>query len=279
MFPTQLPDGKPFEEGRIAFIQPGVSTKEDIEREMENFSVWIDAKEVKQSLSPKIYRSGTSWLYAQTREEFQLSIASDGGGGPMFGDTDFHFLLINFDSSDVVADYRVMKAERRCSRDRVCVGEFASGFEYQLLASDSEDQAVKQRELVPDRCDIFIFGDPRTILGNSRMSGSIRIALDGEFVGEILENEHYFFVSTGRGEHQLTLSRRFYSRSLYTDVDPTTYDFDCTGRERGFFKLKPRRGRVQVTEMSETDGWRSLNSRILTLTEDRGTLSSPPATE
>jgi hypothetical protein len=265
--PSQLPDPRPFNDNRISFIQIGDSSKQEIAAAMSDFSVRNDSEEVSLSLFPKQFRNGRTWLYAQRREELAVMLAAAGTfttNVSEFGDHDYHFLQIDFDDDGIVKAAQVLRSEGGCSRDGVCVRELApQELEYWLLASAEEDRLVKQRQLSSQACDVFLYGRTTT--------GTIRIELDSQVIGEIMDRRHYFFASTSSGDHQLSLTRP--SLAPGQAFGPfgrivTQHDFECLGGQRLFFELRPRRGEIMVSEVDESDGWIALDRRRLTLIED-----------
>lgn len=125
--PIQLPDEEPFKDEKLAFIEIGKTTKEEIATAMSDFPMEKDEGEVRVKLTPKKFRGGDWWLYAQTREELQWFIAVGGYGGGDAGttpDKDYRFLLIKFDNKGIVAGYELLSSEGYgCNRYGVCARE------------------------------------------------------------------------------------------------------------------------------------------------------------
>lgn len=264
-YPSQLPDPEPFREDRVAFVQIGVTSSEEIAAAMSDFPVRVDSQEVRRSLKPKKYRNGTTWLYGQRREKLVVDVL----GSPNvytsdFGGFDYRFWLINFDTNGVVESFETLESEGGCSRDGVCVRETADhDLEYWLLATEAEDQLVKQSKIAPDLCGVFLFGKTRG------RRGTLAIVLDDRDIGEVMDDRHYYFVTVSKGNHRLLLSRPFYiSDYILSGKQPTLHDFNCAGGERFFFDMRPRSGEVEVTEVEESAGRAALASRRLTLNED-----------
>ena len=57
-FPIQLPDEEPFKDEKLAFIEIGKTTKEEIDTAMSDFPMKTDEGEVRVRLTPKKYRGG-----------------------------------------------------------------------------------------------------------------------------------------------------------------------------------------------------------------------------
>ena len=68
-FPIQLPDEEPFKDEKLAFIEIGKTTKEEIATAMSVFPMEKDEGEASVKLTPKKFRDGDWWLYTQTRKE------------------------------------------------------------------------------------------------------------------------------------------------------------------------------------------------------------------
>ncbi len=199
-FPIQLPDEEPFKDEKLAFIEIGKTTKEEIATAMSAFPMEKDEGEVWVKLTPQKFRGGDWWLYAQTREELQWFIAGGGYGGggvDISPDVDYRFLLIKFDKNGIVAGYELSSSERSgCNRYGVCV----RWPRYTLLASEDEDRVVKQFDIPADRCGVYVYGYPNFA---PPIWSEVPIRLDGHRVGWLLNKKQFFFWQLDQGVHQL----------------------------------------------------------------------------
>jgi hypothetical protein len=261
VLPTGSGDPNPFKSDRVGFVEVGVSTKEDIHREMSNYKIVNRREKTAQYLTPKVYRDGRTWLYGRIRNEATFVVGYESGADTM-GDVDFHFLLINFDPDGIVEDFRVLRSEGGCSRSGVCARELGSDLVFQLLANDEEELAVQTRTPPADRCDVFLFGNPPR-------RGPISARVNGGRMLTILDSEQYFFESVPGGNRELS-ARYFNSGST------AIHKFDCVGGRRLFFKLvakrksllNPYRDYDIVISEGESVESNVLRSRRLTLFED-----------
>ena len=87
ILPYGRPDEEPFKDEKLAFIEIGKTTKEEIATAMSDFPVKTDEGEVRVKLTPQKYRGGDWWLYAEVREELKWGfiILYPYGGGGEFG--------------------------------------------------------------------------------------------------------------------------------------------------------------------------------------------------
>ena len=247
-FPIQLPDEEPFKDEKLAFIEIGKTTKEEIATAMSVFPMKTDEGEVRVKWTPQKYRGGDWWLYAQTREElkwfFIYMIPSYGGGGGgdfgTIGDVDYRFLLIKFDNNGVVAEYELSSSEGGgCDRYGICVRES----HYMLLASEDEDRVVKQFDIPADRCGVYVYGKWRV---------AVSIWLDSHRVGWHLDKKQFFFWQLDPGIHQLG------SRSL--DVpDQSPIEFSCAAGSLYFFELE--RKRTSLWQPGPMSFWAEIEQR------------------
>jgi hypothetical protein len=261
VLPTGSGDPNPFHADRVGFVEVGVSTKEDIRREMSSYKIVNRREETTQHLTPKVYRDGRTWLYGRIRNEATFVVGYEGGADTI-GDVDFRFLLINFDPDGTVEDFRVLRSEGGCSRSGVCARELGSDLVFQLLANDEEELAVQTRIPPVDRCDVFLFGNPPR-------RGPISASVNGGRMLTILDSEQYFVESVPRGNREL-LARYFNSGST------VVHKFECVGGQKLLFELVAERKSllnlyrdydIVISERESVES-SALRSRRLTLFED-----------
>lgn len=255
IFPIQLPDEEPFKDEKLAFIEIGKTTKEEIATAMSDFPLKTDEGEVRVKLTPKKFRGGDWWLYAQTREELVLAWAGGVDAEVLFGDFDYRFLLIKFDHNGIVAGYELSSSEGSgCNRYGVCVHLSL----YTLLAPEDEDRVVKQFDIPADRCGIYVYGKPKYTV-------PITIWLDGHLVGWLLDKKQFFFWQLDQGVHQL----RPYRPGV---ADKRSIEFSCTAGDLNFFELKEtsngffsRRSWIEIEQPDAVTGRKAIGKRRLAL--------------
>jgi len=253
-FPTDLPDEEPFKDEKLAFIEIGKTTKQEIATAMSDFPIKTDEGEVRARLTPQKYRGGDWWLYARTREELKWSgviwlIEGEIGGD--FGDVDYRFLLIKFDHNGIVAGYESSSSEGSgCNRRGVCV----RWPRYTLLAPEDEDRVVKQFDIPADRCGVYVYG-----------TGPIW--LDGHYAGRLLSTKQFLFRQLDQGVHQLA------PPLLSPDVpDHVPVEFSCAGGDLYFFEVKRKssgffrkRYSIETEQRDTVTGRKAIAKRRLTL--------------
>ncbi len=252
-FPIQLPDEKPFKDEKLAFIEIGKTTKEEIATAMSDFPMKTDEGEVRVTLTPQKFRGGAWWLYAQTREELKwvMFVAP----GAEFGYVDYRFLLIKFDNNGIVAGYELSSSEGSgCNRYGVC----ARGPWHTLLASEDEDRVVKQFDIPADRCGVYVYGKPK-------YGAPVVILFDGHGVGSILDKKQFFFFQLDQGYHQL-----FHHSPGFSDQ--RSFVFSCAAGDLYFFELTPKssgffsvRFSIEVEQRDAVTGRKAIAKRRLTL--------------
>lgn len=103
--PKRLPEENPFRAEVIGFIEPGTSTKGEIE----------------ETLSTPLYKfsDGRWWAYCAHRRTTEwawvMVSQEDIGGGTFGGDTRQYSLVIDFGDNDIVNEVVVIKAEDGCT--------------------------------------------------------------------------------------------------------------------------------------------------------------------
>ncbi len=257
IIPTQLPDEAPFKDEKLAFIEIGKTTKEEIATAMSDFPMKTDEGEVRVKLTPKKYRGGDWWLYARTREELQWTVLA-GTDAEVIGDVDYRFLLIKFDNNGIVAGYELSSSEGYGCDNRygVCV----RGPRHTLLASKDEDRVVKQFDIPADRCGIYVYGKPK-------YGAPVAIWLDGHRVGWLLDKKQFFFWQLDQGVHQLAPR----PHSPYV-ADYTSIKFSCAAGDLYFFELRGKSGGffslnfwIEIEQRDAVTGLKSIAKRQLTL--------------
>ncbi len=252
-FPTDLPDENPFKDEKLAFIEIGKTTKEEIATAMSDFPMKTDEGEVRVKLTPQKYRGGDWWLYAQTREELKWVMIGMQDVEEM-GGVDYRFLLIKFDNNGIVAGYESSSSEGSgCNRYGVCAG----GPFHTLLASKDEDRVVKQFDIPADRCGIYVYGKPKS---------AFPIYLDGHRVGLLLNKKQFFFWQLDQGVHQLGPYRPGV-------VNKRSIEFSCAAGDLYFFELTQKKsgGFFNLHTWMETEqpdavtGRKAIAKRRLTL--------------
>ncbi len=255
VFPTELPDEEPFKEKKLAFIEIGKTTKEEIATAMSDFPMKTDEGEVRVKLVPQKYRDGDWWLYAQKRQEFGwagLVIGFSLEGGSFadyaeFGDVDYRFLLIKFDNNGIVAGYELSSSEGSgCNRYGVCVRGYMHTYSYTLLASEDEDRVVKQFDIPADRCGVYVYGKPKS---------AVSIWLDGHPVGRLLNKKHFLFWQLDQGVHQLTHNK-------FSCAGGDLYFFEAKRKSDGFFSTTFW---IEIEQRDAVTGRKAIAKRQLTL--------------
>jgi hypothetical protein len=255
--PVKTGDGgdEPFAKKKLAFIEVGRSTKQDIVTAMPH---------------PMQFLGGDLWLYWAARNEANWSAfvalvsPSDIGGGLVpaeTGEIDYRFLVIRFDANGVVADLETSRSEKRlgCNRSDVC----GTGTTYTLVAPKERDRAVKSLKVPENRCAVHVYGEPNT---------TIRISLDGEKVGELLGKQGFIFEQLDQGIRQLSIAGKYSGHDrLVRHVD-----FNCKSGSSVFFQIQTEKRRrfsrlleIDVMEHDAFEGRKAVEKRRLMLHEGR----------
>jgi hypothetical protein len=259
VFPVQRPDEEPFKDDTLAFIEIGKTTKAEIASAMSNLIVKSGTDEVNMQLTPRKYRGGNWWLYAQTRKE-QAWIVWAGPGLAQLGNVDYRFLLLKFDKNGVVAGYELSSSEGYgCNREGVCV----LGPSHSLLASKDEDRVVKQFDILFDHCGIYVYAKSKFV--GSYYLNPISIWLDGHQVDWLLNQEHFFFWQLDPGVHQLAADSPIAEHQA-------SIEFRCTAGELLYFELGETRKSIfssrywiEIEHQNAVTGRKAVTKRRLTL--------------
>lgn len=254
--PIQLPDKELFNDKTLAFIEIGKTTKDEIATAMSDLTTRTDEGASKTEFKLKKFRGGDWWLYVQERDELAWFVFAGTGMGQL-GDADLRFLLIKFDPNGVVVSYELSSSEGwGCNRKGVCVHEPS----YALLASEDEDRAVKQFDVFPGRCGIYVYGKLKGHIG------PVSIEIDSERVNSLLNSKHFFFWQLDQGVHRLAAGGT-------SSEQVTSIEFSCAADELYFFELKERikigfsrdRHWVEIEHHDPETGRKAVTKRQLTL--------------
>jgi len=188
--PISTGEEEMFKDKHLAFIELGKTTKQEIEEGIVAVEREEDIK-----LAREKFRDGDWWLYSQTRDEAKWLIIAQNPDS--FGGVDYRYLLIKFDDDGLVAGYELSSSETlRCNRYGVCRGQAGIN----LLASEDEDQAIKQIDIAADRCGVHVYG---------RLSylyhpwSEFSVLIDGQPVGWFVGKKQFLFWQIDPGFHQL----------------------------------------------------------------------------
>jgi hypothetical protein len=246
---------EPFARKKLAFIEIGKSTKEDIETAMPK---------------PMMFLGGDLWLYWAARKEanwsaFVALISPSGIGGGLApektGEIDYRFLVISFDQNDVVAGLETSRSEKRfgCNRSGVC----GTRSTYALVAPKEQDRAVKSLNVPENRCAVHVYGEPKM---------SIRISLDGVLVGELFDNQGFIFEQVDPGTRQLSIAGKYQGYNRFS----RHVDFSCISGGSVFFQIETEKRRgfssvleIDITEHDAAEGRLAIGKRKLMLQEGR----------
>jgi len=243
-FPTSSGDKEPFAKKRLAFIEIGKSTKEDIATAMPQ---------------PMEFLGGDLWLYSQSRREgkwFILVFLGTDGIMEETGEIDYRFLLIRFDENGVVAALETSRSERRigCNRSGVC----RIGTTYMLIAPEEQDGAVKNVIVPENRCAVYVYGESRAMF---------HFWLDGQNVGGLPGKKGFIFEQLDQGTRQLRVAGE-------NNGHDRLVNFNCKSGRSVFFRVQTTRSRVYskrlaVVQRDVYEGRQAIEKRKLMLPEGR----------
>lgn len=240
--PLESGGEEPFSDERLAFIQIGESTKDDIATAMP----W-----------PTQFKDGNLWLYARTRQEAKwwlVVISPSGVGEATTGGVDYRFLVVNFNDIGVVSAYETSSSNDSvgCNRAGVC----KLGSEYMMIAPEETDRAVKQFDNSSGYCGVYVYG---------KRADPVQVSLDDQQVGWLIDNDGFVFKQLDHGQHQLNVANRSY-------VGHTPIELTCVAGRSIFFEIKTKSPglfgghfEVEVTQRDASEGRRAVDKRKLML--------------
>ena len=250
IYPIQLADEKPFKDERLAFLEIGTTTKEEVAASMSNFTIYYDYGEIVENLTPWKFRGGDWWLYTRDREMLQFEVWPLGAGSeiPVGDGTDHRFLLIKFDENGVVFDYEVSSMlDDGCNNSGVC----KNFYDYMLLAPRDQDDLAKTFQLPDDGCGVYMYVEKRT-----KILYPIRVAFDDRPATRIIDHDGYLYWVADHSQHRIKVTN-------VGSIEVTTVGNPLIGSD-----IDCEQSRVAIVEYSNRD--RGSDMRLDHVEESKG---------
>jgi hypothetical protein len=263
VLPVEKGEEEHLTDEKLTFIEIGMTSKEELAARMADFPIPMDDGVARASFSLQEFHGGNLWLYMQTRSEAKwlvVLLAAGDGHIDVTGDFDYRFLLVKFDENGVVAEYDLLSSEGDgCNRQGVCVRDS----HYALLATDDEDQTVKQFSVPADLCGVYVYGKPTT---------SIPIWLDDHRLGWLLDNKQFFFSLIDPGRHELSTSGTDWHPIGGEVIEMAPNAFNCSAGDLYFFDIRVKhKGFIRPSRWIDIEprdavrGRKAISRRRLTL--------------
>ena len=253
-YPIQLADEKPFKDDRLAFLEIGTTTKEQVAAAMSNFTIHTDGREIAVILTPQVFRGGDWWLYTQDRETLQFGVPGpDGSDIPIGERTDHRFLLVKFDENGVVYDYEVSSMLKDgCNKSGVCK-HFS---DYMLLARQDQDDLVKTFQPNDDGCSVYLYVERKT-----KSPFPVRGGLDDGPPTRLINRDAFLYWAADFGQHQVKVFRNVGDQPIIESeiacVQSQVFIVEFHARKRGY--------ELRLDVVEESDGRREIIKRRLVL--------------
>ena len=140
---------------RLEFIQPGVTTRQELEAELSSRDVFL--ARVSEPYA----------IYAEYRDSFGfLVLAPNGGDGEIYGNVD-DYLVVEYDQSGRVVQYERLTSEGDCTSYGLCVrgGSERDRDEESrkdprslvVLAPLADDEPLKTFEPIAGACSVYVY--------------------------------------------------------------------------------------------------------------------------
>jgi len=247
-------DEELFEVDQLAFIEIGKSTKADIAGAMFDLASEKDETDLKENLAPRKYQDGKWWLYTQHWNSEQWMFVFPLLTAPyVSGETEYRFLLINFDDNDVVTHYETSTLQRDgCNRSGIC----KSGSDFILLGRSEDVRIAKLFESPVGKCGVYLY---------SKTNFAIPIERDGSRVGRLVDDDHFLYWQLDPGSYDL-------KPISLDDFGRGPIEFDCATGELYFLEFRRRTKRafrrqvwIEINKRDPAEGRKAIDSRQLTL--------------
>ena len=209
-YPT-VPEELPFKDEEIAFIEPGVTTRQEVQQELK----WPLSTQGSDRIA--IYaeaRTVGGWLLGSETEPIES----------------FHYLIVTYGADDIVQSFDVIRGKKGCGSDGVCIKNL--GFEpwhVVVFARPKEDETAKSFPVYAEQCSIYLYetGD-RAMLRINWSGGSTNVNEDG-YLHWIAEPGPATITATGLMRFSAMLGAE-------TDLVSASLDLDCEPRRIYFLR-------------------------------------------
>ena len=155
-----IPDELPFDDERITFIEHGLTTRQQIQKELGLPNVTRD--------------NGRINLYAKARTVAGLFVIFLGGGDIPPIET-FHLFVVQFGADDVVKSADVIRSDEGCTPEGICLMPvFHSSYREGILlyksvlvytiifARPAEDIILKSFPVLAEQCSIYLYYETKS---------------------------------------------------------------------------------------------------------------------
>jgi len=208
---------------------------------------------------PASYEQGSEWVYTAPEIEWAIVVATGGYGGGGGGGTMLigqqHFLILQFNDQDVVADYRFESAApepRSCTSSLYCHDGANAVMRF---ADKSTESQVKDFKIAEGQCGVYLFGatkPKRTVL------------LDGEKMGTYWFGGSFFFWNIEPGEHQIAVHDGNQASTSELLVTCQENELIFIENVRSFWE---NRSQLNIIESTRGRKWIAKKSRRLIVSE------------
>jgi hypothetical protein len=252
--PVEVEDERLFEPDQVDFIEIGRSTKADISAAMSELPKEDDESEFSEGLAPIEYQDGEWWLYVQLWSSDRWLFMPVIPTAPyVSGQSEYRFLLINFDNDGIVSHYETSTLQNDgCNQSGIC----KKGSEFILLGRSEDVQSARLSESLAEKCGVYLYTD---------VDFTIPIVRNGSRVGRLVDDDHFLYWQLDPGRYELK------SLSL-DDFDRGPIEFECAIGELYFLEFQRRTrgaGRriiwIEIVERDPVEGHQAIESRQLML--------------
>jgi hypothetical protein len=259
--PVDLADEEPLTPQKIDFLEAGPVSRSQVYDFFSSFKVDRDGEQVAIQMEPVEYLDGRWWLYTLDRDLsswFVFIFTGYVNEATSYDRKSRHYLLIKFDSNDVVESYELAAftgRERGCSDNGICHRHDG----LLLFAPVAADQSAKSPE-DPEYCNVYVY-----------IAGAMyaQVDIDGARLVKLMYPDLYGFWQLVPGSHTLRAVDDYVGTGTELSADKATQGmpFDCFAGEAIYFGIKRYWTKLnpKIVRVDNIKGRREIEKRHLVM--------------
>lgn len=254
--PTALADPEPFTPERLAPIQLGRTTQDEVRAMFGNWTYETDDGIQTAHIVPQISDDGRLWVFGLPRQVGDIAYAGLVAYFPVIlpvlvgkqDNYENYWVVVEFNDDATVSSIRIAKENAPCVDGGVC---YRDG-QLLLIAGEAVSRAARSNGPPNDACVLFSYADdaldvPLTISYRDRTD---RLASKVAFLRTELPPGHSTVCATGKA-----------SEPQSEAISTVDVDVVCAANEVLYIELSRRHGRIIAKPTNESTGARALAKR------------------
>ena len=219
-----------FRDENLSFIEPGVTTRNELEAELVHDDMLVAER-----------RSGRLLIYADYRS---IVVVAAENGSDSFGSRDY--LVVEYDEQNRVVWFEPMKGSGSCTSTEICVrkGITEHGpepLELLVYAPLSEDQLAKSFSAPAGSCNVYAWSDPGSFCP---ARGGVRLSSDPDepqdWTGFTPQVYARWTIAAPESDDVPTLVEATHRFFMWRDEPSPNLAIDCAEGGNVFIEISPQ---------------------------------------